>query len=139
MGCSKQKDIPLNKRVEQFQISECRADCGLDSLGIRTKKIENENLKVSLGYILNCSWEQAYFKNITEKNDTLIVELDMPNSDGEYPITSCDCFFYFDFVIRDYNKLPKAIRVVDIFTENKYWDETAIFQTEIEETVIESN
>lgn len=140
VSCAKQEKVPLNERVEEFRVSECRRDYGLDSIGILTKKIENKNLKVSLGYVLNCSWEQAYFKNITEKNDTLIVTLDRPHSeDGQYPLTSCDCFFYFDFVVRDYDKLPKAIRVVDIFTEDKFWDETAIFKTEIEEIIIESN
>ena len=136
LGCSRRNIIPLNNRVEQFQVSECRNDCSIDSIGIRTNKIENKNLKVSLGYILNCSWKQAFFKNIIEKNDTLIVELDRPHSEnGEYPITDCDCFFYFDFGIRDYHKIPKAIRVVDIFTKDKFWDETAIYQMEVEETI----
>ncbi len=123
-GCTKEKGLPINQRVEKFQVSECRTDCGVDSIGVRTSKTRNDDLKVKLGYIINCSWKKGYLKDITERNDTLIVKLDRPHSDnGEYPMTLCDCFMYFDFEIKNYNKKPKAIRVVDLFEGNKYWDE----------------
>ena len=136
-GCSKQKEQPLNERVEQFRVSECRTDCGIDSIGVRTYNIEND-LKVKLGYIVNCSWDRAFLKNITEINDTLIVELDMPSENGHYPITECDCFLFFDFVIRNYSKAPKAIRVAELFEANTYWDERNFKELEIEETQIEA-
>ncbi len=124
LGCSKQKELALNQRVEKFQVSECRTDCGIDSIGVRTSKTKNDGLKVKLGYIVNCSWKKGYLKNIIEQNDTLIVKLDRPHSDnGEYPMTLCDCFIYFDFVVKNYNKKPKAIHVADLFEDNKYWDE----------------
>ncbi|GAA4272517.1 hypothetical protein U6A24_09785 [Aquimarina gracilis] len=123
-GCGKQKELLLHQKVEKFQVSECRTDCGIDSIGVRMSQTKNDGLKVKLGYIVNCSWKKGYLKNITEQNDTLIVKLDRPRSDnGEYPMTLCDCFMYFDFVVKDYNKKPKAIRVIDLFEENKYWDE----------------
>ncbi|NRR93371.1 hypothetical protein HSX10_17490 [Winogradskyella undariae] len=135
IGCSEKKEQPLNQKIEQFRVSECRTDCGIDSIGVWTNNIEN-NLNVKLGYIVNCSWDSAFFKNITETNDTLIVELDMPNVNGEYPITECDCFFFFEFMIKNYNKEPKAIRVAELFGKNKFWDERRI--PEIEETIIET-
>jgi len=133
IGCSKPKPQSLNKRITQFQVSECKTNCGLDSIGVKTTKVDN-NLNVRLGYIVNCSWSRAFFKNITEVNDTLIVELDIPSENGEYPISECDCFYYFNFKIINYPKTPKAIRVIDIFEKDKFWDEIKI--PEIEETSI---
>ena len=135
--CAKTDKLPLKERVNDFHVSECRKDCWTESIGVKTHKTINGNLKVQLGYIKNCSWEKGYFKNITEINDTLIIEIDMPHTNGQYSITSCDCFFYFDFVIKDYPKTPKAIRVADLFDKNKFWDEVPIF--EIEETTIDPN
>lgn len=138
IGCSKQKEQPMNQRVKQFRVSECRTDCGIDSIGVQTYKTKN-NLKVKLGYVVNCSWNRAFLKNITETNDTLIVELDKPNVNGEYPITECDCFFFFEFMITNYAKKPKAIRVAELFEKNKYWDERNFEQIlDIEETIIET-
>jgi len=138
ISCSKQKEQPLNERVEQFQVSECRTDCGIDSIGVRTSKVKND-LGVKLGYVVNCSWKQAFIKNIEEQNDTLIFELDRPNKNGEYPITECDCFFFFEFIIKNYTKKPKTIRVAELFEKGKYWDERNFEQElEIEETVIET-
>ena len=134
IGCSGKKAKPLNQRIEQFRVSKCRTDCGIDSVGVWINKIEN-NLNVKLGYIVNCSWDRAFLKNITEINDTLIVEFDKPNVNGEYPITECDCFFFFEFKIKNYAKEPKAIRVAKLFETNKFWDEKGI--PEIEETIIE--
>ena len=125
IGCSGKKEQPLNQKIEKFLVSECRTECGIDSVGVWTNKIEN-NLNVKLGYIVNCSWKRAFLKNITETNDTLIVELDMPNVNGEYPITECDCFFFFEFIIKNYKKEPKAIRVAELFGDNKFWDERRI-------------
>ncbi|MDG4715089.1 hypothetical protein [Winogradskyella marincola] len=133
IGCSKPKPQSLNKKIKEFQVSECQTNCGLDSIGVKTAKVDN-NLNVRIGYILNCSWSRAFFKNISEVNDTLIVELDLPNINGEYPITECDCFFYFNFKIVNYNKTPKAIRIIDIFENGKFLDELKI--PEIEETPI---
>lgn len=134
INCSKQKQLPLIEKVEQFKVSECQNDCGIDSIGIRKNEIKNGNLNVKLGYIINCSWRKAYLKNITERNDTLFVELDQKVLiEGEYPITSCHCFFYFSFVIKDYNNTPKTIRVLDLFENNKYWDERDFDRYEIEE------
>ena len=133
IGCSKSKSQSLNKKIELFQVSECKTNCGIDSIGVKTTKVNN-NLNVRLGYIVNCSWSKAFFKNISEVNDTLVVELDLPNINGEYPITECDCFFYFKFKIVNYNKTPKAIRIIDIFEKGKFLDELKI--PEIEETPI---
>ncbi len=133
VACSKQKIQSLNKRVTQFQVSECKTNCGLDSIGVTTNKAD-KNLNVRLGYIVNCSWSKAFFKNITEVNDTLIVELDIPSENGEYPISECDCFYYFNFKIINYAKTPKAIRVIDVFEKDKFWDEIKI--PKIEETSI---
>ncbi|WP_405570468.1 hypothetical protein [Winogradskyella sp. Asnod2-B02-A] len=135
IGCSGQKERPLNQKIEQFRVSECRTDCGIDSIGVRTYKAKND-LKVKLGYVVNCSWDRAFLKNITERNDTLIVELDMPSENGGYPISECDCFFFFEFTIKDYANKPKAIRVAELFEKNKFWDERRI--PEIEETIIEA-
>ncbi|WP_109853447.1 hypothetical protein [Aquimarina sp. AU58] len=133
-GCPKQEKLALNQRIEKFQVSECKTDCGIDLIGVRTSKNKNDGLNITLGYIVNCSWKNGYLKNITEQNDTLIVELDRPHSDsGDYPMTSCHCFFYFDFVIRDYSKTPKVIRVAELFEKNKYWDERDFDRYEIEE------
>ncbi|WP_298312118.1 hypothetical protein [uncultured Aquimarina sp.] len=139
-GCAKEKELPINQRVEKFQVSECRTDCGIESIGVRTNMTRNNSLKVKLGYIVNCSWKEGYLKHIIERNDTLIIELDRPHSDnGEYPMTLCNCFIYFDFVIRDYNKIPKAIRVVDLFEDNKYWDEKTLIEIvdDVEEVIID--
>lgn len=138
IGCSKRKEPSLNKLIQQFRVSECRTDCGIDSIGVQTYKTEND-LKVKLGYFVNCSWKKAFLKNITERNDTLIVELDKPNVDGEYPITECDCFFFFEFMITNYANEPKAIRIAELFEQNKYWDERNFDQIlEIEEPIIET-
>lgn len=131
--CSKQSTKPLNQRIEKFQVSECKTDCGIDSIGVQTQKI-NSDLSVKLGYIVDCSWSKAFFKNITEIKDTLIIELDMPIENGGYPISECDCFYFFNFKIKNYTKEPRAIRVVDIFEDGKFLDERKI--PEIEETPI---
>ena len=137
-GCSRRKEQSLNQKIEQFRVSECRTDCGIDSVGVWTNKAKND-LNVKLGYVVNCSWKQAFIKNIEKQNDTLIVELDKPNVNGEYPITECDCFFFFEFIIKDYTKEPKDIRVAELFEKNKYWDERNLKQElEIEETIIET-
>jgi hypothetical protein len=137
IGCSKQEKQPLIEKIEQFKVSECRTDCGLDSIGVRTYKVKN-SLKVKLGYVVNCSWKQAFLDNIKEKNDTIIIELDKLNVNGEYPITDCNCFFYFEFLIKNFDKKPKAIRVAELFERNKYWDERNFDQIlEVEETIIE--
>ncbi|MEP3448358.1 MAG: hypothetical protein ABJN61_11695 [Flavobacteriaceae bacterium] len=136
IGCSKQKKQSLNERAGQFKVSECRTDCGIDSIGVHTDIIKND-LKVKLGYVVNCSWRQAFLKNIKERNDTIIVEFDRPNVNGEYPITECDCFFYFEFLIENFDKEPKAIRVAELFEKNKYWDERNFDYVITEETIIE--
>ncbi len=135
IGCSERKEKSLNQKTKRFRVSECRTDCGIDSIGVSTNK-SGKNLNVKLGYIVNCSWNKAFLKNITEINDTIIVELDKPNLNGEYPITECDCFFFFEFMIKNYNKEPRAVRVTELFDKNKFWDERRI--PEIEETIIEN-
>ncbi len=133
-NCSKRKQLPLIEKIERFEVSECQNGCGIDSVGIRKNENKNGNLNVRLGYIANCSWRKAYLKNITEQNDTLLIELDRPHSiDGEYPITTCHCFFYFNFVIKDYTNTPKTIRILELFENNKYWDERDFDRYEIEE------
>ncbi|WP_074408936.1 hypothetical protein [Aquimarina megaterium] len=77
-------------------------------------------------------------KNVTEQNDTLLIELDKPQlNDGGYPVTTCDCFFYFSFVLKNYTNTPKAIRVLELFENNKYWDERDFDRYEFQETIIE--
>ena len=134
VGCSKRKELPLIEKIERFKVSDCQNDCGIDSVGIRKNTIQNGNLNVRLGYIVNCSWRKAYLKNITEQNDILLIELDKPQLiDREYPITSCDCYFYFNFVLKDYTNIPKTIRVLELFENNKYWDERDFDRYEVEE------
>ncbi|MDH7913040.1 hypothetical protein [Winogradskyella sp. SYSU M77433] len=137
VSCKKQNIKPLNQRIENFKVSECRTNCGIDSIGVSTTKSKSD-LFVKFGYIVNCCWDQAVFKDIEEVNDTLIVEFDRPNQNGEYPICECDCFFYFTFTINNYTKKPKAIRVKDIFTEHKFWDERSFEHMVIEETIIDT-
>ena len=137
-SCSKKNKPPLNKRVDNFKISECKRNCGIDSIGFQTKRIDN-NLNVKLGYIVNCAWNEAFLKDIIETNDTLIVQFDKPNDDGNYPITECNCFYFFEFTIKDYQKTPKSIRVAELFEEHKFWDERNFENIiEIEETIIEN-
>jgi hypothetical protein len=135
VGCSQREDIPLSERVDYFEISECKRDCGIDSIGIRKNEIKDNKLYARLGYIVNCSWEKGFLKNVTEKNDTLIIELDRAHSkEGKYPINSCDCFYYFDLVIKDYYKSPITIRITDLFDKGEFWDEkTPIEIIEIED------
>ncbi|MEM9680573.1 MAG: hypothetical protein AAF901_09640 [Bacteroidota bacterium] len=121
-SCDKRKEQLLNQKVKYFQVSECRNDCGVDSIGFSTY-IVGDNLSVKLGYIVNCSWDGAFLKGIIERNDTLIVKLDRPNNNGEYPITDCDCFYFFDFIIEEYTKKPEVVRVTDLFEKDKFWDE----------------
>ncbi|WP_299261178.1 hypothetical protein [uncultured Aquimarina sp.] len=151
IGCSKRKQISLYERTENFKVSECREDCGIDSIGIRTNKISNGDLFVRLGYIVNCSWESGYLKSIINKNDTLLIELERPHDidtlridtlktdiieyeiEESYPLADCDCFFYFDFSIKNFRNVPKSIRISDQFKENKCWDERSYSKYEIED------
>lgn len=127
LGCAKQKS--LVERTKNFQISECKQDCGVDSIGVRLNKIRNGDLHVSLGYILNCSWDDAYLENLTYERDTLIIELERQDD----ALTSCFCFFYFDLIIEDFEIAPNAVRIVDNFEEGKYFDERNFDQYKIEE------
>ncbi|WP_299439363.1 hypothetical protein [uncultured Aquimarina sp.] len=141
ISCSKPREISLFERTENFKISECKKECGVDSIGIRLNKVKNGDLFVRLGYIVNCSWGNGYLKSVIDKNDTLLIKLDRPHDidtlridtlknnvieyeiEESYPLTDCDCFFYFDFTIKNFKKTPKLIRISEQFEENKYWDE----------------
>ena len=66
--------------------------------------------------------------------------MDRPHSDNaEYPITPCDCLIYFDFVIKNYSKKPKAVRIVNLFEADKYWDEKTPIEIvdDVEEEIID--
>ena len=117
--------------VDQFKVSTCCHSCNIDSVGVRTKIVEDKGLYIKLGYFLNCTWSDGYFKSIKEQNDTLIIELDRPHSNGEYPIVECDCFINFEMILKDYGRIPRAVRVLQLFEEDKYWDEILLEQHEI--------
>ena len=108
VGCSSQNKESLLNQLIAFEISECRHQCGADSVGVRRNKIQGENLSVRFGYIVNCSWKYGYVDDITQRNDTLFLRLDRPhkidtlkvdtNAKGEisyhieqeYPHADCD-------------------------------------------------
>ena len=119
-NCSENREESLLERTKNFSISECRQDCGVDSIGVKKNKVLNGDLFVRLGYMANCSWGDGYLKDIKASNDTLYLLLDkIPEIDTvsidtiapdtiqiltteTYPLTSCDCFFFFDFSIKNY-------------------------------------
>ena len=137
-GCTKPKS--LVERTKNFQISECKQDCGVDSIGVRLNKIKSGDLYVRLGHIVNCSWKQGYLKDMIYNSDTLVLELDRPHDidtvridsiknniiyeiETSYTLTDCDCFFFFEFIVEDFETAPKSIRILDNFKNGKYWDE----------------
>jgi len=125
LSCSKPEEVSLYESVENFKISKCKKACSIDSVGIRLNKVKHGDLFVRLGYIVNCSWEGGYLKNVINKNDTLLIELDRPHNidtlqidslkmdsieyhvETSYPMADCDCFFYFDFTLKNFNTIPK--------------------------------
>ena len=153
VSCSKQNNISISEKVEFFEISECQTKCGIDSIGIRKNEIKSGDLFVKLGYIVNCSWQQGYLKNIIKRNDTLIIEIDRPHDidtlridslnyeiTETYPLTDCDCFFYFDLKIKKITQVPKIVRISSAFKKEKYWDEIASHYYDyevIEETILD--
>ena len=54
-------------------------------------------------------------------------------------MTLCDCLIYFDFVIKNYSKKPKAVRIVNLFEADKYWDEKTPIEIvdDVEEEIID--
>ena len=125
-GCTKKKLV-----VDEFKVSVCNNACTVDSVGVRTEIIKDKDLYIKLGYFLNCTWENGYFKSIKEKNDTLIIQLDRHHTNGEYDIVLCDCFINFELILKDYNRIPKAVRVLQLFEKDKYWDEIPLEPYEI--------
>lgn len=139
ISCSQKKELTLLERVDDFTISECRDNCSIDSVGIRRNEIENNDLYLRFGYFLNCSWEEGYIETIERQNDTMIIHIDRPHEidtvvvesgniiteeiTHEYPITSCDCFFFFNVKINAVEKPPKVIRVAQKADRVKFWDE----------------
>ena len=120
----------------------------MDSIGIRKNEIINGNLHVKLGYIVNCSWDQGYLRNIKNRNDTLFIEverlgmIDTTHIDSTkfivekyVPLTECSCFFFFDLQMEAFNKPPKSIKISPYHNNKAFFDEVEIM--EIEETIIE--
>lgn len=149
IGCSKQKERSLFEKIENFNVSECKNNCGIDSIGIRRNEIKNGNLFIKLGYIVNCSWEEGFIDTISQKNDTLYIELDKPHDVDTtwvnaneykiietYPIYDCDCFYFFNLTIKDMYKAPKVIRVSPTYQKQKFWDLKPYYYQEVEETKI---
>ncbi len=150
VGCSNKKDTSLIEKIDDFKISECKINCGIDSIGIRKNEIKNGDLLVRLGYIVNCSWEQGSIKNINLKKDTLLIELDRPHEIDTvkidsltyeivetYPLTDCECFFYFDLKIKEIIQRPNIIRISSTFEKDKYWDMLTKKHFRIEKTETE--
>jgi len=145
-GCAQKKELTLLEGVEEFEVSECRDNCSIDSVGIRRNEVKDGNLYVRFGYFLNCSWEDAFIKEIVERNDTMFIHVDRPHEvdttfiskavDSSfdtieeveivavYPITDCDCFFFFDLKINDVEKSPKVIRVAPEVDRDLFWDQS---------------
>ncbi|MBW1295023.1 hypothetical protein [Aquimarina litoralis] len=143
LGCTKPKS--LLERTKNFQVSECKQDCGVDSMGVRLNKIRNGDLYVRLGHIVNCSWKQGYLRDMIYDSDTLVLELDRPHDidtvridstknnvfyeiETSYTLADCDCFFFFEFTVEDFETTPKSIRILDNFKKGKYWDERDIIE-----------
>ena len=136
VSCKKEPEIALKDRVYDFKVSECRYDCGRDSVGVRENRLVEEDLKVRLGYVVNCSWSSAWVDNVEHSNDTLYVELDREHTktvtyeEGgdfvtqlEYPMTDCDCFYFFEFKIKDVRTPPQVVRVAATMERSEYWDQ----------------
>ena len=153
-NCSENREESLLERTTNFSISECRQDCSVEDIGIRKKEVKDGNLLVRFGYILNCSWERLYLKDVNYSNDTLYLELhqypkidtikSVTNPDSgtveyiteeTYPISQCFCFFNFDFSIKDFDEVPETIRVKDKFSEGKFWDEKDFSIYDVEDDV----
>ncbi len=144
--CSKRRNTPLIDKVENFKISECQNNCGIDSVGVRKNEIIDNILRLKIGQIVNCAWEDGFLQKIEFRKDTLLIGLDRSADldtlsidttmvKGEevisleivktYPIYDCDCFFYFELNISDVQRKPKFIRLHegDGLSEKDYWDD----------------
>lgn len=144
VSCSSKNAVPLIDRVDSFNISECRKNCSIDSIGIRHNKIEESKLKLKFGYILNCSWEvNGYLKDLRINNDTLFVNIDQKPEETRieidsiqegsetiiterevmiFPYYDCDCFLNFDIVIDGIEKAPNEVKIFSAF-DKIYLDE----------------
>ncbi|WP_299335618.1 hypothetical protein [uncultured Psychroserpens sp.] len=145
-SCSEQKELALVEKVDGFKVSECRDNCSIDSVGIRRNEVKDGDLYIKFGYFLNCAWEDAFIKEVEERNDTMIIHMDRPHDvdttlvnksvdsdfDGiedveivaVYPIYDCDCFFFFNMIIEDVVQAPKVIRIAPEVDRDKFWDQS---------------
>lgn len=150
IGCSKQKELPLFEKIKDFKVSECKNNCGIDSIGVRRNEIKNGHLFIKLGYIVNCSWEKGFVSHISQRHDTMYIELDRPHNIDTtqiddntyetvetYPIYDCDCFHFFNLTMNDMSKTPEVIRVSPTYEKEKFWDLKPYHYLKVEETKIE--
>lgn len=139
VSCKQEPEVALKDRVYNFKVSECRADCGRDSIGVRENRIVGGDLKVRLGYVVNCSWDSAWVDNIERRNDSLFLRFDRAHTidtisvDGDevvtemqYVMTDCDCFYFFEFKLKDVETTPAVVRVEATFEKFDYWDQRPI-------------
>jgi len=158
--CSKNNNSSLIDKVENFKVSECQSNYGIDSIGIRKNKIVDNVLYLKIGHIKNCAWEDGFLKSIKYKNDTLLIGLDRPfdidtlmtdtamvkgkqiinmSIEHTYPLYDCDCFFYFELSINEFTKIPKTVRLFEGEGINSYdyWDKTQKTSYEVEDIQID--
>ncbi|MEL6810375.1 MAG: hypothetical protein AAFP76_03450 [Bacteroidota bacterium] len=119
VSCSEPR-TPLIQRTSHFKISECKRDCDNEKIGVIHNSALNGQLKIRLGYIVNCSWQHGYLTDLQMRGDTLTLLLDRPHridiidettEEILYPIADCDCFFYLDLHIKEVKKAPEVIRI----------------------------
>lgn len=159
-SCTRKSRVPLVDRIEEFKISPCQDNCGIDSIGIRRNEVIDNVFYAKMGYIVNCAWEDGFLESITLRNDTLLIGIDRPAEidtlkteiivvNGEqiittevkktYPLYDCDCFFYFELSLKEISETPKIVRLfeVDAVNDNGFWDEINKRSFEVEETQID--
>ena len=124
--------IEKDKRIFDFQISDCKNECELDSGQVLTNDLVFDTLNVRVAHWMNCSWNQGYLEDINFKNDTLNILLDRPYDDIEYDedgnemkiysMTDCNCIFFIDLKLEDIENKPKTILVNSNPVKNGYWN-----------------
>ena len=125
-------EIEKDKRIYDFQISDCKHECELDSGQIVINDLTSDTLTAQVAHWMNCSWSEGYLENISFINDTLDILLDRPSEAIEYDdqgneikmysSTACNCIFFIDLELTEIENKPKTILVNSKPVRNGYWN-----------------